>query len=168
MKWKSEVKIIVLVAVLLSVISAAPFIDSVEEEEVAPAADDSIRLPKSVIPVHYDLDLVTNVHTGARAFTGNVKILVKIVTATSSITLHNRNLVIENITLTNALGGNPIVNTHTFDTSRDFLIIDTDTTTLTQGAEYILDIHFRGNLRTDMGGFYRSQYQVSGETVPRY
>jgi hypothetical protein len=166
-KWKSEITIVV-VSVLLLAISAAPYIDSVEEEVVAAADDDSIRLPTSVIPIHYDLALVTTVHTGTRAFSGNVRIRVQVVTATNSITLHNRGLSIDRVVLTNVASGNAVVNTFSLDTTRDFLIIDTDEVTLTQGAEYLLEIEYTGNLRTDMGGFYRSQYFVDGETLPRY
>ncbi|KAG5680753.1 hypothetical protein PVAND_010240 [Polypedilum vanderplanki] len=166
-KWKSVIKLVA-VLVLITVINASPYIDSVEEEEVIAAADDPNRLPTDVLPVHYGLFLETNVHRGDRAYSGYVHIIIRVITATSSIILHSRGLTIESLSVKNSSIEGTIPSTHSFDTSRDFLIIDTDTVTLTAGAEYYLEIYFRGNLRTDMGGFYRSQYQVDGETVPRY
>ena len=55
------------------------------------------------------------------------------------------------------------------DTSNDFLIISLVSSEifLPAGYEYYIEIAFSGNLRTDMGGFYRSLYYVKGETLPR-
>lgn len=165
-KWKNKSEILtVIVAVLfIAVISAAQHKSIVTLD----AEEDSIRLPKSVIPVHYDLSLTTNVHTGARAFNGNVNIRVRIAEDTSSITLHNSGLTIDTIQVTNSSSGSSIGTTFVNNATRAFLIITTGNGEVLQlGEEFDVAIVFRGNLATNMEGFYRSQYQVDGETVPR-
>ena len=172
-KWKISSGLIVLVAVVITVISAVPHksfdSDNEELEEIVPFADEG-RLPKDVIPVHYDLSLTTNVHeNGNRAITGFVKILVKVLTQTNSITLHNRGLTINyvNVLTKDGLGSIQVDFSH--DNTREFLAITpvNPQVVLSAGNEYYIEISFRGNLRTDMGGFYRSLYYVSGETQPR-
>lgn len=163
-KWKKISGIIALIAVVITVISATPY--SSFEGEIVPF-EDSIRLPNSVIPVHYDIQLVTNVHNGTRAISGGVKIHVKILEQTNSITLHSRGLTILLVQLINLSSQNSVPVTRSFDTSKDFLILSTDDTFLLPNEEYSVEIFYNGNLRTDMGGFYRSLYYVTGETEPR-
>lgn len=154
-KWKNRSKLF-LVAVLIAVIS---------DTTLAQAQDE--RLPESVAPEHYDLSLTTTVHTGARNFTGYVKIRVRILANTDSITLHNRGLMIQSLVLKSNSTGNVVSTSFANDASKDFLII-ASAANLIQGEHYDIEIQFGGNLRTDMGGFYRSQYRVSGETLNRY
>jgi aminopeptidase N len=172
-KWKKSSGLIVLVAVVITVISAVPHksfdSDNVELDDIKPFSDDG-RLPKDVVPVHYDLQLTTNVHNnGNRAITGFVKILVKILTETNRIVLHNRGLNINYVNLLTENGANSIQVNYTTDSSRDFLIIVpvNAQVVLPAGNEFYIEIKFTGNLRTDMGGFYRSLYYVKGETLPR-
>lgn len=169
-KWRERSKIVaVLVLITVSVISAKVPVEYADTV-ITPFADDPSRLPESVIPVHYDLSLraMTNsIFTGNRDYTGNVKIHIKIVTGTNSITLHNRNLNVTSVTLTGIGGGSQITTTYSYG-SYDFFTVDTGSTVLSQGQEFLLDLDFFGTMRTDMGGFYRSSYRVQGETVPRY
>jgi aminopeptidase N len=172
-KWKRSSGLIVLVAVVITVISAVPqkSFDNDNEElnDIQPFADDG-RLPKSVVPVHYDLRLTTNVHdSGDRRFTGFVKILVKVLTDTNLIKLHNRGLIVTYMRLTSKDGAFIYDADFSLETSYDFLIISLTSSEifLPAGNEYYIEIGFNGNLRTDMGGFYRSLYYVKGETLPR-
>jgi aminopeptidase N len=128
---------------------------------------DQPRLPKSVIPLHYDLHLVTNIHTGALPFSGHVKIHVHVQEDTNSITLHNRNLKIEKVLLLEYMSRSEIQVDFSPDAQRDFLIIETITRSLRAGEELMLEIEYTGNISNDMIGFYRSQYFVDGENVPR-
>ncbi|XP_070509761.1 aminopeptidase N-like [Chironomus tepperi] len=173
-KWKISSGLIVLVTVLITVISAVPhttFDSDVEElKDIKPFADDR-RLPKNVVPVHYDLSLTTNVHnSGDRATIGFVKILVKIVDETNQIVLNSKSLTITYMRLTSKDGAIVYDADFSHDTSKDFLIITLTNTDLflPAGNEYIIELAFSGILRTDMEGFYRSSYYVKGETLPRY
>lgn len=168
-KWKDRSGLVaVLVLLAVSVISAKVPIDHFNSE-ITPFADDPSRLPENVIPVHYDLSLramTGNIFAGNRDYTGNVKIQIRIVSSTNSITLHNRNLNVTSVTLTPFAGGNSISANHSYG-AYDFLIIESSST-LTQGQDYLLELDFNGDIRTDMNGFYRSSYRVRGENIPRY
>ena len=173
-KWKISSGLIVLVAVLITVISAVPYkssfdSDNEELDDIKPFADDG-RLPKDVVPVHYDLRLTTNVHdNGERGFVGFVKILVNVLADTSLIKLHNRGLIITYMRLTSQDGAFIYDADFSHDTANEFLIITLVNSEifLLAGNEYYIEIAFSGNLRNDMGGFYRSFYYVKGETLPR-
>lgn len=169
-KWKERSGLVaVVVLIAASVISAKVPVEHFDTV-ISPFADDPSRLPENVIPVHYDLSLRAmfgSLYSGQRNYTGNVKIHIKIISNTNSIVLHNRNLNVTSVTLTGLGGGSPITTSQSYG-SYDFFTIDTGSTVLSQGQEYLLDLDFFGNMRTDMGGFYRSSYRVQGETVSRY
>jgi aminopeptidase N len=172
-KWKQRSGLVAaIVLIAASVISANVPIEHFEQVDtvIAPFADDPSRLPENVIPVHYDLSIramTGSKFDGNRAYSGNVKIHIKIVSNTNSIILHNRNLNVTMVYLTGIGGGSPITTTQSSG-SYDFFTIDTGSTVLSQGQEFLLELTFSGNMRTDMGGFYRSSYRVQGETVSRY
>lgn len=172
-KWKqrSGISLVLVVITVTLVISAKVPVDYADSVVIKPFADDPSRLPTNVIPVHYDLNLramTGSKFSGERAYTGSVKIHIRIVSNTNSITLHNRGLTITNIILTGVGGGTPITTTYSIVTNYDFLVIDTSSTILSQGQEFTLQIDFSGNMRTDNGGFYRSSYRANGETLSRY
>ncbi|XP_070509992.1 putative aminopeptidase-2 [Chironomus tepperi] len=156
-KWKKQVLI---VAVIISVISAAPHQSS--------TFDSSYRLPKTVIPHSYDLSYTTSVHNqGITNFGGDVIIKFEVIEATDLIVLHNRGLSIVGVPKITDIDGTAYGSSHDNDTERDFLKIHT-TSVLPIGT-YYLDISFTGRLKTTgPNGFYRSQYQVAGEIEPRY
>lgn len=151
MKW---LKSGIFLVVLITTAAAAP----------APFADeDSLRLPKSSIPISYDLTLMTNVHTGARAFSGFEKIEIEIKEATDSITLHNRGLTVESVKLVNAAGTELDISLEN-DGPREFLVIESTLATLQVGNVYTIEIGFSGLLQAGTSGFYRSSYKVGAET----
>jgi hypothetical protein len=161
-KWRNKgTSVVVLIfTVVITVISGNGLVDPLVDEN-------PIRLPRSVLPIHYDLSITTNVHTGAFPYSGSVKIQVKISEDTNVVTLHNRGLTIQFLELKDTFTGNTIETTYRFDTSKDFLIIETsEDDKLLQRKEYSIEIHFTGRLRRDVG-FYRSEYRVKGETTPR-
>lgn len=133
----------------------------------APLADeDSLRLPQSSFPLSYDIALSTNVHeNGQRAFTGAVKIEIEIKETTDSITLHNRQLVINfpSVKLTNSVGTELQIAV-TEETAKEFIHIESVGQPLTPGATYTLEISYSGLLQTGTSGFYRSSYTVNGVT----
>lgn len=152
MKW---LKIGVVFAVVLSVALTAP----------APKADedDPLRLPRTSYPISYDITLSTNVHTGARAFQGNVKILVEVATAgTTRLTLHSRGSSISAATLVNNLGADVPINPIVYETDKQFIHLD-PVTALSAGR-YTIDITYSAQLNTGTNGFYRSSYTINGET----
>lgn len=123
------------------------------------------RLPNDTIPIHYDISLTTNIHTGNRAFSGEVKIEFTALEETDVLTLHAMQMTISSIRITTAAGAE-LVNTasaFTIDTANDFLRIPLPNR-LTVDARYFVEIKYTNNLRQDDAGFYVSSYQVGGTT----
>lgn len=175
-KWKGKRSELSLVLVLIAaaVISARVPIEHASDplgDLIDPFADDPSRLPLNVIPVHYDLKLTAmtgSKFSAVRSYSGSVRIHIKIFETGNSITLHSRGLTVAKIKLTGLEGGSEIATTYTFTTNYDFLTINTGSTSLSQGQDFSLEIDFTGNMRVDMGGFYRSSYRADNETVSRY
>lgn len=128
------------------------------------------RLPNNTVPESYNVQFTTNVHQGDRAFTGSVDITINIISLTSSIVLHHRQLTIGTIGLTNANGAAvvPLAPApYPYDSTTDFLTINlaTGTAPLPVGGRYILRIPFSGQLRTDEAGFYLSTYVAADNSI---
>lgn len=130
--------------------------------------DESLRLAKSVIPSHYDLHLETHVHdNGRRLYHGNVKIHVDIKETVNMITLHTRGLSIETVQLKNSITQIDVPSTETYDTAKEFMHISSGESFLTINEKYSIEITYSASLGTGTSGFYRSQYRVAGENLPR-
>lgn len=123
----------------------------------------SYRLPNDTKPLHYDISLTTNVHTGDRAFSGLTKILINVKEPTNVITLHALQITISKIVVSS--GTTELVNTgtdFTIDTQTDFLRIPVPT--LIVNYNYTVEITYTSLLRRDNAGFYLSTYTVQGVT----
>ncbi|CAG9805374.1 unnamed protein product [Chironomus riparius] len=155
--WNSKF-ILVLLGLLISV-SANPLIDSNNVQ--------GYRLPNNTVPISYDLQIDTHIHANSFGFEGNVKIYVKIVEPTNSITLHYRQIEILKIDILLA-NGIPVILNSIFNliASRDFVVISLPRV-YQAGTELLLDISYQGALRSDAAGFYRASY-VEGNVTRWY
>lgn len=117
------------------------------------------RLPNNTRPEFYEVQLVTFIDRGEFNFSGTVRIDVRVLEESKTITLHARRLTIDSVQLSDSYG-NPIEDDVTFayDVTKEFLTISTGKTMLQRGEKYLLKIFYIGELRTDLGGFYRSSY----------
>lgn len=151
-------KLFALLALLVGICSAGP-VDRNSREFT------TYRLPNTTIPTHYDLYLDTNVHRAELAYSGNVKINIRVLESTSQIVLHSTRSVIGRLELRNSNQLVVPLKGHEFDTDKQFLVVNTDVE-LQSGTTYVLDIDFTNSLdRTDAAGFYRSSYvNAAGET----
>lgn len=116
------------------------------------------RLPNDTIPLRYDIWLSTDIHRGDFGFSGKVKIQIRAVQNTPSITVHQRQLTILSVDVYD-FNGLLIQRDVPFTERADveFLII-TPTTPLVQNNIYTVEINYIGTLRNDDAGFYRSSY----------
>lgn len=151
MKWLTSG---ILFVVLITTAAAAP---------TPFAEDDPLRLPKSSIPISYDLSLTTNVHTGDRAFSGNVKIEIEVMQDTNVITLHNSGLTIESLKLFSS-NGDEVETSFDEEKDKNFVHLRTSSRTLMVGEIFTVEGTFAGLLDTGTNGFYRSSYFVENET----
>jgi hypothetical protein len=132
------------------------------------------RLPTNVKPIHYKITLNPLIEdTDPRNFAGEVKIRVKIIEETDSITLHYNDLSVNTINVNSVNSETHIPVYHEYDNVTHFCIIkiDKDGNEDEEGIfktneEYIIAINYTGHHRDDMYGFYRSSYKdENGDTV---
>jgi Peptidase M1 N-terminal domain len=117
----------------------------------------SYRLPNDTVPHRYDISLSTRIDLGVFDFDGKVLILLEAKTATSVITVHSKQLTIDQVVLKNARTQATIVTLFKLNVLLEFLEIST-AAPLVVGQNYTLEITYKGTLRSDNGGFYRSNY----------
>lgn len=149
MKWLSAI----ISVTILSVGWAAP---------VLFADDSSLRLPGTTVPIHYELTIdARKVHTVERNYSGSVLIYVDVVNDTDTITLHNRELDIETLIVTRTYPTRDILEHELeYDIPKDFMHVHIISESLFEGDKLEIVIEFKGQLRLDMTGFYKSSYKV--------
>ncbi|XP_043068195.2 glutamyl aminopeptidase [Drosophila bipectinata] len=111
------------------------------------------RLPTSAVPTHYDVYWHPDLETGN--FTGQEKISIKVVSATSQIILHSHLLEITSVfTYTSNLQ----VESYELEEERQFLIVNLSSE-LAENATFTLGILFNGQMKDKLVGLYSSTYQ---------
>lgn len=126
-----------------------------------------VRLPTSVVPHSYKIELVPFVFEGNFTFNGKVMIVVNITQNTDNITLHINDIDVLHTDVTKLVdvNGDEIydsidVESTEIDLERQFYVIKT-TETLQAGTQYRVFIKYIGNLNDVLQGFYRSSYNVN-------
>ncbi|XP_064596449.1 aminopeptidase N-like [Liolophura sinensis] len=135
-----------------------------------PLIDRHMRLPRSLLPVHYRVELEPRMYgKDPKNFTfrGSVDILVDCVEASDNITLNMFNLMIVNSSIT-LLGTNgmttPRIHGYQISHSKQLLILNLDDT-LTAGSRYHVIMEFSGPLRVGWRGLYVVEYTENNSTT---
>ncbi|XP_067616530.1 aminopeptidase N [Eurosta solidaginis] len=140
----------------------AGFIEGLAINQGRAASVLDYRLPNTTEPIHYDIDLTTNVHNGTKMFTGSVTIQIKVKETTRTIVLHKRQTTILKAIIKDASKPDAVAENLTFsyEEIREFLSLTPTSQTLTfnRGTNWNLTIDYEGNLRGDNAGFYLSTY----------
>ena len=117
----------------------------------------NVRLVAHIIPLHYEITLRPDLE--AHTFTGNETVTIDVQKATSSITLHSKDLDITNVSI--------ILEKKSIHADKIIYTDKLETATFTFPAKVKggiqLSINFRGILADNMRGFYKSKYTVEGE-----
>ncbi|XP_069481326.1 aminopeptidase Ey-like [Ambystoma mexicanum] len=130
------------------------------------------RLPRSLIPEHYDLELQPFLEEDPRGlyiFKGTSSIYFTAVEATSLILLHSKKLNYTDqggfhISLNTTDGSSPPSIKRTWlETPTQYLVVELHGD-LAVGKTYALYSDFTGELANDLAGFYRSEYLEGNET----
>lgn len=116
----------------------------------------NVRLPSSLAPSSYDLEL--QVFMDTLTYNGRVSILIDCKEPTRNVTLHLVNLTVNDVSLSDSGSPVPIVGT-SFNERLQFYIIEVDKP-LTAGKEYNLTIVFNGTLHDNLDGFYWAKYKI--------
>lgn len=129
---------------------------------VVPPRPKNVRLPRSLVPLHYDVELEPRLY-GNFTFSGQVAILVSCAQAASNVTLHIKDLNVSDVSVTGAGGGAVEIDGHTENKPLQFLVIALKKP-LVESTNYTIRMSFVGLLNDDLAGFYRSSYvDASGQ-----
>lgn len=145
-------------------------IETPEKESNKTERVKDVRLPTSIIPIVYDVELQPYIYEGPPenfTFDGYVNINMKCLTNCTNITLHSHLLNINesSVDLSSANNANvPQVKGMVFDKKRQFLIFNLSEP-LENGQEYNIRMNFTGKLRDDLNGLYRSSYKRGNKTM---
>ena len=131
---------------------------------------DDVRLPRSVSPYLYELEIFPDIYHTDPAdfkFVGHVKIWIHTFEATSNITLHSNKLTIDESTIfigTNESIISTTVQSTSEDTDRQFFIIQLKGL-LDADRDYFVEMNYTGILANDLTGLYYSSYKRGNKTV---
>lgn len=139
--------------------------DSSQKRNETPVID--VKLPRSVVPLGYDLKIVPFLIVDNFTFNGEAKIRVKVMEDCLNITLHAMALKIEkkSVQLLDVTANSkniPISSQYQVEV-KQFYVMETDQPLLKDHI-YELSMKYVGILNDYLQGFYRSSYQVGNET----
>ncbi|KAI8500655.1 Endoplasmic reticulum aminopeptidase 1 [Branchiostoma belcheri] len=167
---KSKRLLILLVAVLLFVLVAVAVTVALlvsRADQDTPSGDPWLgsRLPSSLVPVHYQVELQPNLDTFT--FIGSEQITIQCLESTDYILLNSRllNITDGSVSLETATGEAIRVKRWFLYPENEFFVVQA-VRNLQRGENYVLSVSFSGVLRDDLRGFYRSSYldHLTGQT----
>lgn len=128
-----------------------------------------VFLPKSLKPFEYTLEIKPDIYTGnpdSFSFDGYVKIDILCEIRTDNITLHSKDLLIDedSVYLHDSHGRTIAVESMEVNTQMQFLIIHVNESLLPTTV-YALKIGFWGPLLEDTAGLYYTSYNSGNDTV---
>lgn len=115
------------------------------------------RLPNNTKPESYDITLTTNVDQNDFNFFGTVVINIRVLEASSNITLHAHQITIIAVKLMTHTGTEMSLDKYSYNKDNDFLTISSQVQ-LQKDTNYNLFIDYMGELRDDNRGFFKSSY----------
>jgi len=162
----STIRKVCLIVILIFITSEASKLAAKQNELLSQRvkrSDQSLnyRLPNNSLPISYDLWIMTDIHKGDLKFSGRVKIQIKIIEESETITMHNsRDIIIDKVDLYDNTG-NLTKSSLSFENSnqQEFLVISLPSF-LNVNDEIMLDINYHGNMtNNEMSGLYATSYQ---------
>ncbi|KAG5331089.1 AMPE aminopeptidase, partial [Acromyrmex charruanus] len=128
--------------------------------------DESFRLPKEVVPIHYDLYLHPKLKEST--FSGKVTILIDVKQDNNrtSIALHQKDLNITSVKLiTYGLDEDYEINISSISKPTKYEIFMITTENNIKSGLYNLNLEFNGSLKDKIVGFYNSKYQYKSDKI---
>lgn len=119
---------------------------------------ETFRLPNDTRALTYDVSIRTWINEGNFTFTGTVRIEIIAEESTNTITLHHRELTIEDVTLLSEAGDPIEIGATSYDSVFEFFTIPVPNN-LTVGNVYFIVINYRGIMPTNgWSGYYAIRY----------
>ncbi|KAH8305971.1 hypothetical protein KR018_007348 [Drosophila ironensis] len=115
---------------------------------------DHYRLPTALLPLHYDLRILTHLNETHQSFEGSVKIELQVREKTQNITLHVKNLRVHEDHI--SVNENCIEKIEVNE-EYDFYILHLCRELKVKNV-YQLEMHFEANLNSSELGYYKSNY----------
>ncbi|BFZ00939.1 hypothetical protein BsWGS_03978 [Bradybaena similaris] len=139
---------------------------------VTPPKVTDVRLPTSVYPLHYDVELQTYMNDPNPdnfTFKGSVRIVVRCDEATDNITLHVNVITVDPSSIrfdpeTPSGTQDPKYVSFEKDKARQFFILRLDKD-MEVGRSYIVQMSFTSPLKNDLHGLYYSAYKRDNQTI---
>lgn len=120
-----------------------------------------IRLPTTVVPELYELQIYPDLETDV--FTGSVNISARVQKATKTLFLHAVAMTISRVSLAHSGATVSPVKTF-FYPENEFLVLEFNEEV--EEGDVVLQLQFKGNLTNSLAGLYRSTYEnEAGETI---
>lgn len=133
-------------------------LDSNKHTTMTDNNDNSFRLPKEVIPIHYDLFMHPKLKE--KTFSGKVTILIDVLDDRSTIALHQKDLNITSAKLkTDGLEEDYEIEISSISDPSKYEIFVISTKNELKPGLYYLSLEFDGSLQNKIVGFYSSTYQ---------
>lgn len=126
----------------------------------------NLRLPRYLVPIHYDITLYPDIYNGNGWFYGNESVEIQINKDTSYILIHFNFMNITKTSLKNNYTGSPIGIKRTFPYEENqFWVVET-VTPIRRGSVVRLETQYDGSLTRSIVGLYKSRYvnSITGET----
>jgi aminopeptidase N len=156
---------LICIAVLLAVAQAVP-VRAEQYRNTRQRRDvDDGRLPRRIIPRHYNLELVPDIYSTSGppfTFSGTVEIYVTCLQTANYVVLNAKDLEYTAVAIVADLNSpvgtpSPILLDWSYDPNAEFLSLDT-VNQLVPGAYYIIRATFHGVMRSDGNGLYWDSY----------
>lgn len=151
--------------------AASELLNSLNANVTSPTAKPKVsinyRLPRTILPHHYDIRLLPIIEVGNFSILGHVSINVECKEETDRIVLHSNDVIVDaaSVQVLDKTNNETLaVEEIQYDTEVEFLIITMSMkkSKLTKGHTYILTMSFIANLNDELRGFYRSRYTENG------
>lgn len=117
-------------------------------------------MPNNTKPDSYNLFISTDIADGIFDYFGVLKIEITVLEKSNEVTLHQYELDIQTVNLTSEQGKEIAIQSPKYDQPKDFVIFKTLDHLFVPGEKIFLKIKYKGNLRQDNYGFYRSFYNA--------
>ena len=123
----------------------------------------NFRLPKTLIPFHYEVELKANLFSAIDSsdlnwFSGNSSVSFTAIENTSYVVIHSYNLNYSDIKLHEARSGDEVSIYNSWLYAPNQFLVVAVTEQLNTMSNYTLQTNFIGELANDTTGFYRTRY----------
>lgn len=128
------------------------------------------KLPKTLLPKHYKLEVITFFEELNFTFIGKVWIVVYCVESSLNITLHSLNLKIDEkeVTVMDFRTKERFaIRNHFYDRDNEFYTIQLGRP-MSLGGEYLIYIPYNGTLASSMRGYYKTSFSEPQQGKRRY